>query len=128
MSETKNKITSVILTVLIILVLIGPIIFMFGADIYYNTAGKEKLFEYNNDDYYYVNVIVGSGRTQSFYFGAITKDEYNDWADGKIGTVWVNKLLKENYGNRINIDSITSIMIYDKDDLLPTGFFKGGLK
>lgn len=121
MSEIKNRITSIILTVLIILVLI---VFMFGADIYYNTAGKEKLFEYNNnDDYYYVNVIVGSGRTQSFYFGAITKDEYNDWADGKIGTVWVNKLLKENYGNRINIDSITSIVIYDKDDLLPTGFF-----
>lgn len=95
---------------------------MFGSWFYYN-CNKENLVAYADENYYWGNVIVGSGRTESFHFGAINKEDYEKWENGESGTVWINNLRKENWGNRVNNNNITSIVIYDKDDWLPLNFF-----
>ena len=124
MNRIIDKITTILIAIVFILIVTVPFGYILGFDIYYNTIGKEKLIGYNDNNYYYINAIVGSGRAETSYFGVVTKEDYNKWKNGESGTLWINKLLKEDYGYRINVDKITSIIIYDKEnDYLPANFF-----
>ena len=115
----KNKIKKIInvgLVIALFLFLVSPFIVIIGLNIYDNTINKENLIGYDNKDCYYVNIVVGSGRSESSYFGVIDKEDYDAWKNGESGTIWINSIKKENYGSRISNDNIVSIMVYDKEE------------
>ena len=112
----KNKIKKIINVIVLFLFFVGPFVVIIGSNIYDNTINKENLIGYDNKDCYYVNIVVGSGRSESSYFGVIDKEDYDAWKNGESGTIWVNSIKKENYGNRINNDNIVSIAVYDKEE------------
>lgn len=95
---------SVITFIIIIAIIIGCF-----CGIIYKCSHNENLLYYGNDDYYFVVVWVGSGRSQDLYCGAITVDDYNKWCNGENGTIFVYSTTREGYGNRVRIDKITSI-------------------
>ena len=76
---------------------------------------------YDNNDYYMVNVVVCSGRSEKYHFGAIKKDDYNKWANQENGSIWVVSSKDESRGWRLNIGLITTIQIYDRK-WLPLNF------
>ena len=109
----KNKIKKIIdvgLVIALFLSLVSPFIVIIGSNIYDNTINKENLIGYDNKYCYYVNVVIA-------------KEDYDAWKNGESVTIWVNSIKKENYGNRINIDNIVSIVVYDKEETwLPINF------
>lgn len=104
----------------IILAIIG--LFVGSLLLYCNINKEKKMARYENQKVYCVQVITGSGRAKSSYFGVISEEDYRKWENGESGSVWINKLMKENYGTKLNINGISSIIIYNKDDFLPLSF------
>lgn len=89
----------------------------------YKCKHNENYLYYGNDNYRFVTVWVGSGRSEDFYCGAITVDDYKKWCDGKDGTIFVYSVNKEGYGYRFNISKITSINNHGSEpDWLPLNF------
>lgn len=110
----KEKLKENILMIVILLaIIVVPIL---GICL---TTHPEIRHIYN--DYYIVNVVVGSGRSEKSHFGAIKKDDYNKWANQENGSIWVVSSKDESRGWRLNIGLITTIQIYDRK-WLPLNF------
>lgn len=89
--------------------------------IYYWTHPKlRNVSYYNNDNYYMVNVITGNNGNSpdSWHFGAIKKENYNAWKDGTAITVWVVSSKDKNKGWMLRCNTISTIIIYDREYLL----------
>ena len=92
-------------TIIISLIIVGVLI---GLATYKCTHNENYLY-YGNDDYCFVTIQVGSGRSSDIYEGVITVDDYKRWLDGKEGTIFVNSVTNKNYGITVNIANITTI-------------------
>ena len=75
----------------------------------YKCTHNENYLYYGNDDYCFVTIQVGSGRSSDIYEGVITVDDYKRWLDGKEGTIFVNSVTNKNYGITVSIANITTI-------------------
>lgn len=74
-----------------------------------NTANRFPVY-YGNNDYYFVQCNVDIGRSTKMYFGVMTTEDYNHWANGDRGTVFVLEPDGSNVGFRLNINSIITIV------------------
>ena len=75
----------------------------------YKCTHNENYLYYGNDNYCFVTIQVGSGRSSDIYYGVITVDDYKRWLDGKEGTIFVNSVTNKNYGITVSIANITTI-------------------
>ena len=90
--------------------------------LYLMSPSKDDISHYNDDNYYLVRVVVGSGKTTESYYGTLEKTEYSKWENGTDSTIWLVSSRDENRGYRLSCDAITTITIYDKNDRLPLTF------
>ena len=110
MSKEKRK-DKIFYSVFIVIVIIF-VSFL----IYYWTHPKlRNVSYYNNDNYYMVNTITGNNK--SSHFGAIKKENYNSWKDGTATTVWVVSPKDITRGWRLRCNTISTIIIYDREYL-----------
>lgn len=114
MKEWKESIIIMLIVAAIVGIAISPTYFIYHPEM-------RNISYYGNDDYYMVNVITGSGRSESWHFGAITKEDYERWRNQEIGTIWITSSQNIDRGWRLNISSITTIQIFD-EDWLPFNF------
>ncbi|MSS07116.1 hypothetical protein FYJ38_00485 [Clostridium sp. WB02_MRS01] len=112
-----SKLLKCLLLDLIIGVILGSVYYLT-----YLCSNPNKLNHYGEEDYAFSGVIVGSGKNQKTYFGSISDIEYKKWENGNDGTLWLESCTRKGYGYRINIDSITTIVIYE-DDWVPLNFY-----
>lgn len=75
----------------------------------YKCTHNENYLYYGNDNYCFVTIQIGSGRSSDIYYGVITVDDYKRWLDGKEGTIFVNSVTNKNYGITVSIANITTI-------------------
>ena len=107
----------------LVIILISAITIGCFCGIIYKCYHNENRLYYGNDNYCYVTVSIGSGKSHVMYHGAITVSDYNKWCNGDEGTLFVYSTISEGYGNRINIDKITRINNYgNKPEWLPMNF------
>ncbi len=99
--DLKYVVSILIIALLIICLLIGLLT--------YKCTHNENYLYYGNDNYCFVTIQVGSGRSSDIYDGAITVDDYKRWLDGKEGTIFVNSVINKNYGITVSIVNITTI-------------------
>lgn len=119
MKKNWNFYKPIVITIIVLAIAIGCF-----CGVTYKCYHTENYLYYGNDDYCFVTVNVGSGRSHKFYCGVITVDDYNKWCDGESGTIFVYSTTSEGYGNRIRADKITSINNYGcKPDWLPMNFW-----
>lgn len=95
---------------------------LFGIMIY-KCSHNEDLIHYGDDNYYFVSVAVNQGKRGLHYWGTISKEDYQKWVDGYVGTVWINSPKREGHGYRINIYNIITITNYGSaPNWLPLNF------
>ena len=99
--DLKYVVSIFVIFLLIVCLLIGLLT--------YKCTHNENYLYYGNDDYCFVTIQVGSGRSSDIYEGVITVDDYKRWVDGKEGTIFVNSVTNKNYGITVNIANITTI-------------------
>ena len=99
--DLKYVVGIFIIALLIVCLLIGLLT--------YKCTHNENYLYYGNDDYCFVTIQVGSGRSRDIYEGVITVDDYKRWLDGKEGTIFVNSVTNKNYGITVSIANITTI-------------------
>lgn len=99
--DLKYVVSIFVIALLIVCLLIGLLT-------YKCTHNKNYLY-YGNDNYCFVTIQVGSGRSSDIYDGVITVDDYKRWLDGKEGTIFVNSVTNKNYGITVSIANITTI-------------------
>lgn len=99
--DLKYVVSILIIFLLIVCLLIGLLT--------YKCTHNENYLYYGNDNYCFVTIQVGSGRSSDIYEGVITVDDYKRWLDGKEGTIFVNSVINKNYGITVSIDNITTI-------------------
>lgn len=75
----------------------------------YKCTHNENYLYYGDDNYCFVTIQVGSGRSSDIYDGVITVDDYKRWLDGEEGTIFVNSVTNKNYGITVSIANITTI-------------------
>ena len=123
--KTKlNKIVDIIIPYIVPIILFLSIAIFIAIYFYMTIIKPEKyIANYNNDDYYIVTAIVGSGRSCTHYNGSIKKDDYDKWIDGDGGVIWITTARNKDKGYRINSSTITTIKIYSKDDIIPINFY-----
>lgn len=97
----KYVVSIFVIALLIVCLLIGLLT--------YKCTHNENYLYYGNDDYCFVTIQVGSGRSSDIYEGVITVDDYKRWLDGKEGTIFVNSVTNKNYGITVSIANITTI-------------------
>lgn len=83
---------------------------------------KENLKYYNDNNYYYCEVDVLSGKDTKILCGAISKEDYENIEKGNYGMVKIFLLVNDRY-YYINSINITNIKIYNKNDWLPIKFY-----
>ena len=117
--KLANEYKLIIITNAIFLIIISCYV-----GLIYKCSHNENYLYYGDNDYTFANVVVGSGRTESFYCGAIKIEDYQRWCNGENGTMFVYSPTKENYGYRISIPQITTINYYGSTpDWLPIKFY-----
>ena len=99
--DLKYVVSIFVIFLLIVCLLIGLLT--------YKCTHNENYLYYGNDDYCFVTIQVGSGRSSDIYEGVITVDDYKRWLDGKEGTIFVNSVINKNYGITVSIANITTI-------------------
>ena len=99
--DLKYVVSILIIFLLIVCLLIGLLT--------YKCTHNENYLYYGNDNYCFVTIQVGSGRSSDIYYGVITVDDYKRWLDGKEGTIFVNSVTNKNYGITVSIANITTI-------------------
>ena len=99
--DLKYVVSIFVIALLIICLLIGLLT--------YKCTHNENYLYYGNDNYCFVTIQVGSGRSSDIYEGVITTNDYKRWLDGKEGTIFVNSVINENYGITVSIANITTI-------------------
>ena len=99
--DLKSVVSIFVIFLLIVCLLIGLLT--------YKCTHNENYLYYGNDNYCFVTIQVGSGRSSETYNGVITVDDYKRWLDGKEGTIFVNSVTNKNYGITVNIANITTI-------------------
>ena len=99
--DLKYVVSILIIFLLIVCLLIGLLT--------YKCTHNENYLYYGNDNYCFVTIQVGSGRSSETYYGVITVDDYKRWLDGKEGTIFVNSVTNKNYGITVSIANITTI-------------------
>ena len=99
--DLKYVISILIIFLLIVCLLIGLLT--------YKCTHNENYLYYGNDNYCFVTIQVGSGRSSETYNGVITVDDYKRWLDGKEGIIFVNSVTNKNYGITVSIANITTI-------------------
>ena len=99
--DLKDVVSIFVMALLIVCLLIGLLT--------YKCTHNENYLYYGNDDYCFVTIKVGSGRSSDIYEGVITVDDYKRWLDGKEGTIFVNSVTNKNYGITVRIANITTI-------------------
>ena len=99
--DLKYVVSILIIFLLIVCLLIGLLT--------YKCTHNENYLYYGNDDYCFVTIQVGSGRSSDIYDGVITTNDYKRWLDGKEGTIFVNSVTNKNYGITVSIANITTI-------------------
>ena len=110
----------VISTILLVVGLFYVVVYPFIVTLIF----PETLINYGNDDYTFVLVSVGSGRSETFYEGTISQTDYQKWVNGEPGTIFIYSTHLENRGNRVNIASITHITNYGTSPKwLPGNFY-----
>ena len=84
----------------------------------------EKLINYGNEEYRFVLVSVGSGRSEELYAGTIKTEDYEKWVNGETGTIFVYSTRHHGRGWRVNLAHVTHISNYGSaPSFLPTNFF-----
>lgn len=99
--DLKYVVSIFIIALLIVCLLIGLLT--------YKCTHNENYLYYGNDNYCFVTIQVGYGRSSDIYDGVITVDDYKRWLDGKEGTIFVNSVINKNYGITVSIANITTI-------------------
>ena len=99
--DLKYVVSILIIFLLIVCLLIGLLT--------YKCTHNENYLYYGNDNYCFVTIQVGSGRSSDIYNGVITVDDYKRWIDSKEGTIFVNSVINKNYGITVSIANITTI-------------------
>lgn len=99
--DLKYVVSIFVIFLLIVCLLIGLLT--------YKCTHNENYLYYGNDNYCFVTIQVGSGRSSETYNGVITTDDYKRWLDGKEGTIFVNSVINKNYGITVSIANITTI-------------------
>lgn len=99
--DLKYVVSIFVIMLLIVCLLIGLLT--------YKCTHNENYLYYGNDNYCFVTIQVGSGRSSDIYDGVITVDDYKRWLDGKEGTIFVNSVINKNYGITVSIANITTI-------------------
>ena len=99
--DLKYVVSIFVIALLIICLLIGLLT--------YKCTHNENYLYYGNDNYCFVTIQVGSGRSSDIYEGVITTNDYKRWLDGKEGTIFVNSVTNKNYGITVSIANITTI-------------------
>lgn len=99
--DLKYVVSIFVIFLLIVCLLIGLLT--------YKCTHNENYLYYGNDNYCFVTIQVGSGRSSDIYEGVITVDDYKRWLDGKEGTIFVNSVTNKNYGITVSIANITTI-------------------
>ena len=99
--DLKYVVSIFVIFLLIVCLLIGLLT--------YKCTHNENYLYYGNDDYCFVTIQVGSGRSSDIYEGVITVDDYKRWLDGKEGTIFVNSVINKNHGITVSIANITTI-------------------
>ena len=66
-----------------------------------------------------VNAITGNNEKSrdNWHEGAIKKEDYDAWKNGTTTTVWVVSSKDENRGWRLRCNTISTIIIYDREHL-----------
>lgn len=99
--DLKYVVSIFVIFLLIVCLLIGLLT--------YKCTHNENYLYYGNDNYCFVTIQVGSGRSSETYNGVITTDDYKRWLDGKEGTIFINSVTNKNYGITVSIANITTI-------------------
>ena len=105
---------------IIVLLLIPAVLLGIG---FYRCFNPENMVNYGNEEYIFVIVSIGSGRSNNIDAGTIKVSDYQKWLNGESGTIFLYSTIRENMGRRINISSIVSITNYgSKPRWLPLNF------
>ena len=75
-----------------------------------------QLLYLNNENYAYVKVVVEGGRHTSSYYGAISKEEYQKWAETSDGAIFINAPCEEDVGWFFKNEAIISITRYSDEE------------
>lgn len=99
--DVADKMVIISILVLIVVILMNII----------NSSGIYNV-HYKDDNYCFVLVYTGSGKSQNTYSGTMSCEDYERWVNGDNGTVFIYTDNEAKYGYRINISSITQISNY----------------
>lgn len=116
MQVKKLDIIKTILAIFLILfIIISPCI--------YFCSHCKRFPYYAEEGYYFAAVQIGSGRNIEQYFGVITKEDYEQWCDGKKGIITVYNARKNGRCWKINSLQVTAITNYGNEpEWLPLNF------
>ena len=121
--KKRREINPDLKTWLIVAIMIIPIVFMIVFTAY--RAKPENCINYGNEDYRFVLVYVGSGRSEEIHVGTIKTEDYEKWLDGETGTIFLYSVHLQGRGWMLNLAHITSIENYgSKPSSLPLNFGK----
>lgn len=111
--ETKDAIIYTLILAIPIILLVSFVTYMF-------LHPKIRGISYCDDNrYYMVNAITGNNESSpdNWHFGAIKKEDYDSWKDGTATTVWVVSPKDITRGWRLRCNTISTIIIYDREHL-----------
>lgn len=107
---------------IVICILALMVVSVFGYTTY-KCSSTNKLPYYGSSEYTFAICTTGSGRTEHFYCGVISNDNYQRWINGDSGTIFIHLATDPDRGWRVNINSITTINNYGSTpDWLPMSF------
>ena len=93
----------------------GIVIFVFLITLGYEMISyrSPQLLYLNNENYAYVKVVVEGDSHTSSYYGAISKEEYQKWAETSDGAIFIDAPCEEGVGWLFKNEAIISITRYN---------------
>lgn len=113
----KNQIKTISIALIIVVAVVASIV----GGLVYICSHNENLLYYGNTDFSFVTCVVGSGRSEQIFCGAISNVDYQRWVNGEVGTLVLYNNSNRSY--RISIDKITTMSNHGSTpDWLPVNF------
>lgn len=75
---------------------------------------------YNEPNIFYVHITLSNKKEGRYsYYGVINREDYANWQEGKRVTIWINSILKKNYGHKLWTIEVADMEILDKNINIP---------